>query len=63
MASELPGEDCGALIALLGSAERALYLAKRIEVERRSVSRELLPEPEPVLDHSLVSGSLLPKQA
>jgi len=40
LANELPGEDRGALLALLGSAERALYLAERIQSERRSVSRE-----------------------
>jgi phosphate:Na+ symporter len=40
LANELPGEDRGALLALLGSAERTLYLAERIRSERRSVSRE-----------------------
>jgi phosphate:Na+ symporter len=37
----LVAEDRGALLALLGSAERALYLAERIQSERRSVSRDL----------------------
>ncbi len=40
-AAELPNEDRGALLALLGSAERALFLAERIQLERRSVSREI----------------------
>jgi phosphate:Na+ symporter len=39
--AELAPEDRGALLALLGSAERALFLAERIAQERRSVSREL----------------------
>jgi phosphate:Na+ symporter len=61
-ANELSGEDRGALLALLGSAERALYLAERIQSERRSVSRELeqladVPEP------SMILGTLSPKEA
>jgi phosphate:Na+ symporter len=61
-ASELSGEDRGALLALLGSAERAVDLAERIQSERRSVSREMpqlaaLPEP------GMILGSLSPKEA
>ncbi len=37
----LPAEDRGALLALLGSAERAAYLAQRIQSERASVSRSV----------------------
>jgi phosphate:Na+ symporter len=40
LVAALPAEDRGALLALLGSAERALYLAERIQSERRSVSRD-----------------------
>jgi phosphate:Na+ symporter len=35
----LPWADRGAILALLGSAERAYFLVERIEAERRSVSR------------------------
>lgn len=62
LANELPGEDRGALLALLGSAERAFYLAERIQAERRSVSREL-PQLDAALDHNMVVGSLSPKGA
>jgi phosphate:Na+ symporter len=36
----MPAEDRGALLALLGSAERSLALADRVLAERRSVPRE-----------------------
>lgn len=39
MGAELPWEDRGAILALLGSAERAFYLIQRIDEERRSVPR------------------------
>ena len=39
MGSELPWEDRGAILALLGSAERAFYLIERIHEERKSVPR------------------------
>lgn len=39
MGSELPWEDRGAILALLGSAERAFYLIDRIHDERKSVPR------------------------
>jgi hypothetical protein len=32
------------LLALLGSAERAFYLAERIQTERRSVPREVMAD-------------------
>ncbi|MDQ8726622.1 Na/Pi symporter [Bradyrhizobium sp. LHD-71] len=41
LGSELPAEDRGAIIAILGSAERAFYLIDRIDAERRSVARVL----------------------
>ena len=62
LANELPGEDRGALLALLGSAERALYLAERIQSERRSVSREL-PQPDAVPNRGLILGNLSPEGA
>ena len=39
--NDMPAEDRGALLALLGTAERASYLAQRIQSERVSVSRDL----------------------
>ena len=41
LGAELPWGERGAILALLGSAERALYLIERIDAERRSVSREV----------------------
>ncbi len=41
LGSELPAEDRGAILAILGSAERAFYLIDRIDAERRSVARVL----------------------
>jgi phosphate:Na+ symporter len=62
LANELPGEDRGALLALLGSAERAFYLAERIQSERRSVSRELAQlDAAPV--RAMTLGSLSPEEA
>jgi phosphate:Na+ symporter len=43
--TSLPAEDRGALLALLGSAERAFFLAERIQSERASVSREIVVTP------------------
>jgi phosphate:Na+ symporter len=37
--AELPWEERGAILALLGSAERAFFLIDRIDAERRSVPR------------------------
>jgi phosphate:Na+ symporter len=37
--TELPPEERGAILALLGSVERALVLIERIDAERRSVAR------------------------
>ena len=39
----LPWEERGAILELLGSAERAFFLIDRIDAERRSVPRSLLP--------------------
>jgi phosphate:Na+ symporter len=61
-ASELPGEDRGALLALLGSAERSFYLAERIQAERRSVSRELAQD-ETASSESIIFSGLNPTAA
>ncbi len=39
LGAELPWTERGAILALLGSAERAYFLIERIDAERRSVSR------------------------
>jgi len=39
--AELPWSERGAILALLGSAERAFFLIERIDAERKSVSREV----------------------
>ncbi len=39
LGAELPWVERGAILALLGSAERAFFLIERIDEERRSVSR------------------------
>jgi phosphate:Na+ symporter len=39
LGAELPWVERGAILALLGSAERAYFLIERIDAERRSVSR------------------------
>jgi phosphate:Na+ symporter len=41
LGAELPWVERGAILALLGSAERAYFLIERIDAERRSVSREV----------------------
>ncbi len=39
--ANLPWEERGAILALLGSAERAFFLIERVDAERKSVSREV----------------------
>jgi phosphate:Na+ symporter len=41
LGAELPWAERGAILTLLGSAERAFYLIERIDAERKSVSRAL----------------------
>jgi phosphate:Na+ symporter len=41
LGAELPWVERGAILALLGSIERAYFLIERIDAERRSVSREV----------------------
>ena len=45
LGAELPWAERGAILTLLGSAERAFYLIERIDAERRSVSRCFPPWP------------------
>src|SRR5262249_7590718 len=47
LGGELPWAERGAILTLLGSAERAFYLIERIDAERRSVSR-VVPTAEAV---------------
>ncbi len=56
----LPAEDRGALLALLGSAERAFFLAERIQSERASVSREIVMAPS--ADRRLGNNGMLAPQ-
>lgn len=44
LGAELPWVERGAILALLGSAERAFFLVERIDAERRSVSRVVRAE-------------------
>ena len=46
LGEQLPWEERGAILELLGSAERAFFLIARIEAERRSVPRTLQSENE-----------------
>lgn len=53
LGAELPWIERGAILALLGSAERAYFLIERIDAERRSVSREVAPATQPAEAPSL----------
>jgi phosphate:Na+ symporter len=56
--AELPWAERGAILTLLGSAERAFYLIERIEAERRSVQRPILTEEVP--ERSEAAGGMEP---
>lgn len=61
LGDELPWVECGAILALLGSAERAYFLIEPIDAERRSVSRTV-----PVTEtgsRTQTSGGLSPAAA
>ncbi|MBY0361515.1 MAG: Na/Pi symporter [Phreatobacter sp.] len=61
LGDELPWVERGAILALLGSAERAYFLIERIDAERRSVSRTV-----PVTEtgsQTQASGGLSPAAA
>jgi phosphate:Na+ symporter len=51
MGSELPWADRGAILAMLGSAERAFYLIERIDEERKSVPR-IVPAAAPARERA-----------
>jgi phosphate:Na+ symporter len=53
LGAELPWAERGAILTLLGSAERAYYLINRIVDERRSVSRDLAQRTEAAQDRPL----------
>jgi phosphate:Na+ symporter len=57
--SELSWQERGAILTLLGSAERAFFLINRIDAERRSVPRELAAAPAASND-DFVDDSLIP---
>ena len=65
LGAELPWADRGALLTLLGSAERVFYLVERIDAERRSVSRVVRAPAESVRAAPGVQdlGGALPAQA
>jgi phosphate:Na+ symporter len=44
--AELPWTERGAILTLLGSAERAFYLIERVAAERQSVRRPAMIEQE-----------------
>jgi len=54
-AQELPWAERGAILTLLGSAERAFYLIERIDSERKSVSR-FVPSAEPLRSGPALEG-------
>jgi phosphate:Na+ symporter len=61
LGNDLPWVERGAILALLGSAERAYFLIERIDAERRSVSRTV-----PVAEtgnQTQASGGLTPAPA
>ena len=58
LGSELPWEERGAILALLGTAERAFFLIDRIDAERKSVSRET-PATRQSDEPGLSGGSLV----
>jgi phosphate:Na+ symporter len=59
LGAELPWLERGAILALLGSAERAYFLIERIDAERRSVSRAV-PAAATQMQASPTSGELSP---
>jgi phosphate:Na+ symporter len=53
LGAELPWAERGAILTLLGSAERAFYLIDRIVAERRSVSRDVATQADERRDRPL----------
>ncbi len=63
LGAELPWAERGAVLTLLGSAERAFYLINRIVEERQSVSRELAQRTEAAKDRPLGGMQTAPSPA
>ena len=57
LGAELPWAERGAILTLLGSAERAYYLIERIDAERKSVSRALAGSPAPATHGQAFPGA------
>jgi phosphate:Na+ symporter len=62
LGAELPWEQRGAILTLLGSAERAFNLIERIDEERRSVTRPVIAATAQTRE-SDVPGSTVPVPA
>jgi len=60
LGAELPWVERGAILALLGSAERSFFLIERIDEERRSVSREVAAEDRATSNAPRDLGGLAP---
>ncbi len=56
LGAELPWAERGAILTLLGSAERAFYLIERIDAERRSVPRPVVAAAPASRDAAAVPG-------
>jgi phosphate:Na+ symporter len=64
LGAELPWAERGAILTILGSAERAFWLVERIDTERRSVSRVVATtEDATQTSSSLGLGGALPEHA
>jgi phosphate:Na+ symporter len=63
LGAELPWAERGAVLTLLGSAERAFYLINRIVEERESVSRELAQRTDAAKDRPLGGMQTAPSPA
>jgi phosphate:Na+ symporter len=55
LGAELPWTERGAILALLGSAERAYFMIERIDAERKSVSRTV-PASQPAEQQRPIEG-------
>jgi phosphate:Na+ symporter len=60
LGAELPWVERGAILALLGSAERAYVMIERIDDERRSVSREVQAETRAEVGAPRDLGGMMP---
>jgi phosphate:Na+ symporter len=60
LGADLPWEERGAILELLGTAERAFFLIDRIDAERRSVPRAVVASTETSLPLISASAGLAP---